>query len=314
MNKKRHVYQRGVLHFSLALIIAGAITIGTFFYTQVQNLFKHGDTAPAATLQSQNSVVATQPGTPAAISKPSTTTPFSKDCGTDMNCFIAQASTCGPASVEFSDTINLFGAGAITTTSNIVIGKTTAANTCSFTKRTDKMSAVRLNSKGVPVGPSQSDDTSVGIMEACRAIPAAKLVAVLTNWNKGNFDSNDLADYNCKTTLPKSLTDGMAKQEQAQANAPTTDPFADANNPHQVFDGLAANVSTVGTNGYQFNVSAVTGTTITLQLRGSDANAPAIPVTLTMNIPQTYFGYSFTLTSTKNEYGDYIGTVTTDKI
>ncbi len=224
------------------------------------------------------------------------TTP-SKDCGTDMNCFIAQANTCGPASVEFTATI-LKG---LTGTSHIVIGKSSKAGSCTFSQRTDKV-MVR----------GTSDTSTVGTTISCPAIPSAKLVAVLTNWNKSTFSTSDLDGYSCKTTLPKALIDAMAQQD----TTPSVNSQPNANTAHETFTGLGEG-SSVARNGYQFYVSAVTGNATTLRLRGETINnvlPPATAVTLTLNVPQSYFGYTFTLTSVKYDYNEYIGTIIVQKI
>ncbi len=220
MKNKRYSLQRGALQFSLAVVIAGMITAGTLIKTEFSKIFSAFNTAPAATVQTQattpdqTSVAFPQPtntniGTPStsattstdasapsatttatqtpAVTATSVITETGKDCGTDMTCFIAQAKACGPATVEFSNTVNVNTLN-ITATSNLSIDKTTKPGTCGFVSRLDNVK---------PAGASV-----VGAEQICAAIPATKLITILTSWNKGTFNSNDLSQYSCTMTSP----------------------------------------------------------------------------------------------------------------
>ncbi|MEO5646503.1 MAG: hypothetical protein ABIO57_01900 [Candidatus Paceibacterota bacterium] len=276
-------------------VLIGIIIIGGMAYASI---LRKSPTVNSPTAETASTIspasTSTDPNQPQSVAS---ATASSKDCSTDMGCFIAQANTCGPASVEFTATI-LKG---LTGTSHIVIGKSTKAGSCTFNQRTDKVT-VR----------GQSDTSTVGTTIACPAIPSAKLAAILTNWNESTFSSEDFDGYNCKTTLPKALIDAMAKQD----NTTPVDSQPDANTAHETFTGLGEG-SSVGRNAYQFYVSTVTSNTATIKLTGPEVNnvlPPSVTVTLTLNVPQSYLGYSFTLTGVKYDYDEYIGTITVNQL
>jgi hypothetical protein len=280
-------------------VLIAIIVIGGIAYA---SMLKKSPVANPAVVQTTNTAPSSSVTTSTNTnqSQPVTTTTSSKDCGTDVNCFIAQANTCGPASVEFTATI----LKELTASSHIVIGKSATAGSCTFNERTDKV-LVR----------GKEDASTVGTTIACSAVPSAKIVATLTNWNEDTFSSEDFVNgSNCKTTLPKAYTDELKQEEQQQANTPYTPPVDNINGPHEVFTGLGAGSDIAG-NSYQMYIAEVTNNSATLQMRDSNGDNPPTTVILALNAPQTYFGHSFALTAvTKDAYtGDYIGTITVDQ-
>ncbi len=291
MNKKHHSFQRGALHFSLAILLAGIITFGTMVKNTVSSLINHRTATPAVETQTQTSVDTT----PVAVSTDTSATAAtssSKNCGTDMDCFIAQAATCGPAVVEYSSTTKVFDTINVYNEINMVVGKTATANTCSFVGRLDVVRGTTLDGKK---SESYSDD--VGTKMAC-TVPAAKLVTLLKDWKQNTFNSGDLVNYNCKTTLSAAAA---ASQKEMQEND-------DSKNPNRTYSGLGEG-SSMYRGDYSFNVTAVTSNSLTMDLKGKDDTAVAVPVTLTINNPKTYFGYTFTLTAVKDGLLGYGGTV-----
>ncbi len=120
-------YQRGALQFSLAVIIAGAMAVGTFLYNKVESLIKNPAPAPVETTQVQPPTAFVQPSavsttvpastqtpttstpqvTPPTVSViPSTTTP-STTCTTGAQCFSLQTTNNGSSFMITTDTQQL---------------------------------------------------------------------------------------------------------------------------------------------------------------------------------------------------------------
>ncbi len=145
----------------LVVVILGG---GYLFYKQQQKVQSIQAISPSVPTVTTSQASSTMPSTKQISSS------GSGSCGTDMDCFIAQANTCGPSKVAFS--FPLYGH---TITANYAVSKTATSGMCSFT------------------------DSAYGTKQVC-SVPSADLVAVLKRWKGGTFDSGDLSSYACTTT------------------------------------------------------------------------------------------------------------------
>ncbi|GEM_PF-2456984 len=151
-------------------ILVGVIVIGGIAYAST--LRKTPVTNPSVVeTTAATPLTSVSTSTNANQSQPiATATTPSKDCGTDMNCFIAQASTCGPATATNSITI-----GTKIFTAKLSVSKATTTNMCSFT------------------------DSAYGTKQSC-TVSGNQLSAIVTRWKAGEFSSSDFAAYKCTTT------------------------------------------------------------------------------------------------------------------
>lgn len=132
----------------------------------------------------------------------------------DISCFIAAAKTCSPASVEWTATINFLDIFDQTTRSHLAIRGLNSSGKCSFSERVDNVnlaitSTTEQQAKAQGATDAQIQQQlqasnaqakqSIGITTSC-AFTTGYLVQMLTNWQKGNLSSSDLASGSCTAT------------------------------------------------------------------------------------------------------------------
>ncbi len=230
MNTKRHSFQRGFL--PMVVIVIGAIIAGLIIYNVTTRLIHHSPAAPVAitpTAASPNTAPSTASPTAAPGDSAKTN---SKNCGTDMQCFITQAATCGPASVEFSTVLYEH-----TITAKYVLTKTARPSICSFS------------------------DSTYGTKQVC-SVPANDLVALFTKWKAGTFNSGDLSGYACTITSP----DGTSFD-----TSPTSDGSAVATHgySYSYTDGVGGSL---GVGAFSYKVLAVGDNSMTLSFSNNQTN------------------------------------------
>jgi hypothetical protein len=245
MNKTGHSLQRGFIHFSIAIFMAGLMTIGTFFSNEVHSLINnalpkttplltipvaqqqtpigYGETVAtptvsaaiipsAAIVTTATAAVQTPAVTAVSLAIPTGT----KDCGTDINCFIAAANTCAPAAVNYADSSNLFGYISVNAIADLQTSPT-ADGSCLFTDKTltesfatnatgqqlalsEGLSQGDINSQLASLSAAANKQT-IGSVLMC-ALPSNDLATIITNWTHGNMSTDDFSGYQCTTVNP----------------------------------------------------------------------------------------------------------------
>jgi hypothetical protein len=129
-----------------------------------------------------------------------------------MNCFIAAAQTCTPATVEWTSTSTLFQVFTQTSQAQLKLGGLNSAGACSFS---DHVNSLTLSitpqneqewesAQGVTAAQIQQqlqatqaqEQSSVGSTLTCPVVPKT-LVQALTAWSNGAFSFSDLNSENC---------------------------------------------------------------------------------------------------------------------
>jgi hypothetical protein len=280
-----------VLFVVLALVVAGGIAYVHYIYL------------PKMAAQG-NTPVASSSSTPSVPASPTATTPIatqvtSGGCAdNDMNCLIAAAQNCSPTSMEWTQTINLFGFFNQTSQVHLALTGLNSDSKCAFSERTDNLILSLTSStiqaaqaKGITqaqiqqqlqTSQAQARQQSVGTTINC-ALSTNTLVQILTKWSGGSFGSSDLASGNCVATTPS----GAKTPLYTGGSMPLT--------PSKITVYLYAG-STNGINGVTFKVNSLTATevnvTVTDQKTGANQTA-----TLAPNNTMTVAGHVMTVTS-----------------
>lgn len=198
----------------IALAIIGAIAWVHYYYlphiaaenaSAVQTISTSSALVAPVSMNSTSTISTSTAQTNASTTKAENTAGPIKCANNDLSCFIAAARTCSPASVEWSSTLDLFGAFIQTTKSNLVLGGMVSEK-CSFSNRVDGVSLAipsttiaQAEAQGITAAQiqeqlQQSDaqaQQSVGMTTKC-TFTTSYLTQMLTNWSEGNLSSNDL--------------------------------------------------------------------------------------------------------------------------
>lgn len=143
------------------------------------------------------------------------------DCGTDMDCFIRASSTCQPAKMTRSSTVDFFGM-LLSGTTYMEIQNASEPGKCSLysltanssVKLSDTMVAAAL-AKGLSMDDIRKQEAestrqaqaTVGLDGTCK-FDAAYLPALLSNWKSGSYSSSDLSGADCRGKLYESSSSG----------------------------------------------------------------------------------------------------------
>ncbi len=305
--KSRDGFAAAILVFViLALVVIGGIAWVHYYYLP-HTAADNANTTQAAPTSSVASVVPTPTASTTSTSSAPTKTSVTKvenntgliSCASnDLSCLIAAARTCSPASVEWSSTLNLFGAFIQTTKSNLILGGMVSGK-CSFTNRVDGVSLAipsttiaQAEAKGITAAQiqeqlQQSDaqaQQSVGMTTKC-TFTTSYLTQMLTNWSEGNLSSNDLNPGNCTAT---------------EANGKSIQVYTGGSNIPLTSVGtttvyLSANEQS-GINGVDFKVNSLTTSQLNVTITDSKTGQSQT-VSFTVNNPVTVFGHAMTVTS-----------------
>ncbi len=150
-------------------------------------------------------------------SVPEVKPPEVKDCGTDMNCFIAEAEDCSKAKMDYSMMVNFFGTKINTTSFMQVNG--TEMDKCLFYIRTDSvdirydanMTQALLESgktiEEIHALEKNLSDTAMlsenRLDELCRFNKSSDLAQMLRIWQSGKFTSSDYDNAECTGNINK---------------------------------------------------------------------------------------------------------------
>lgn len=135
-----------------------------------------------------------------------------KDCGTNMDCFIAAARECAPSIVKWSGTVDFFGISLVSK-EHLSIKGLNSKGECDFSSLNEDTSlspdaVEELKTELKAEGKTDQDiskelaEISLSLSEEAGAkvtcsLPINDLVGMLADWSKGNISSNDLTSPAC---------------------------------------------------------------------------------------------------------------------
>jgi biopolymer transport protein ExbD len=197
-----------VIFLVLALVVVGGILYVHYVYLPKMAAQNSNTNQPAPITSSVTANI---------VSSSTTSTPIqpageAKQCMTSMDCFIAAAQTCTPATVEWTSTSTLFQVFTQTSQAQLKLGGLNSAGTCSFSDHVNSLtlSITPQNEQewesvqGVTAAQIQQqlqttqaqEQSSVGSTLTC-PVALKTLVQALTAWSSGAFSFNDLNAENC---------------------------------------------------------------------------------------------------------------------
>ncbi|MDB5188558.1 MAG: hypothetical protein JWM92_156 [Candidatus Nomurabacteria bacterium] len=204
MNKiNRNSWQQGFMGISLAVVMAGIISTGTLLYDKITHHNPPGVAAPitqpvSAKPPTSISTTFTNKTNIPIKNTASTSSSSEKDCGTDVNCFIANVASCSPTKGKIIVTANnVFGVDESVTSEFQILGKNTNGM-CNFiyTHTAFKL-APNVNNTGLTLADLKSaqDDLNkyVGIKTKCTD-SISNLTKIFTTYAnlKGNVDTSNI--------------------------------------------------------------------------------------------------------------------------
>lgn len=173
----------------------------------ILGLLLAGCTAPAPDSEANESAENVSQPPPESEARP----PEVKDCGTDMDCFIAESERCSKAKMDYSMVMNFFGT-VINTTSFMQVNGT-ENDRCLFYIRTesvdikyDSNTTQALLDSGktmeeiheIEKNLSEAAEASENKLdELCRFNSSSDLAAMLRLWQEGKFSSSDYDNAEC---------------------------------------------------------------------------------------------------------------------
>ena len=293
-----------VIFAVVVLAVVGAIAWVHYYYlphmAAENNTMRTVSTSTAPTAQLPATSIASTSTVQATVSttEAGNATGLISCASNDLTCLIAAARTCSPASVEWSSTLNLFGAFIQATKSNLTLGGIVSGK-CSFSNHVDSVSLAipsttiaQAEAKGITAAQIQQQlkesdaqaQQSVGMMTKC-TFTTSYLTQMLTNWSEGNLSSNDLAPGNCTATEANGKPIQIYTGESSIPLTPvgTTTVYLSANEQS-------------GINGIDFKVNSITTSELNVTITNS-ATGQSQTVSFTVDNPVAVFGHTMTVTS-----------------
>jgi len=173
----------------IAGIVIGVAVLGGGAYLASQTIFKSEETPKISNEQTQQPPKETVTPTPAQETPVATTI---LDCEQDLKCLIQASTNCKPAKVVYAATVDIFGVKQ--TAMSFFEIKGSEMNKCSFYLRTEK-----IDLEFPPNIPQEVVNQQKEIYKKLEGrdgickFNTSELTAMLTRWEKGNFESGEVS-------------------------------------------------------------------------------------------------------------------------